>query len=350
MLPSPDTLTLGCVVFPGKQGFSFESLITKLRIEFEARMAAFRGRFENLPQTNFALGTQFAHRGKLNDAAFRFRVALKLQPHFPQAQYELGVVRMRQGKALEAEALLKEALKQQPSYPEATYMLATLRPASLPEHARPTRMPEGMAEGFFTYMATHYNAAEARNGYQGAKVIVEQMRPLLPSTSGLVMVDLGCGTGLASELWRRVCRTIIGVDFCQAMLDEAAGAKAGDIALFDNRVLGDIRNLPANAALQQNTADVVLLVNVVQFMGDLQTAMKSASSLLKPGGLLAITFEKNSTGGNFAVQQSTARFGHSSSYITQLGASCGLRVRSENIVALYPTMKTTAIIFQKDAA
>lgn len=346
-----DNRYLGCMK-PARKRVSFLDMFreaeTELRAVFIERpqewVKTARERLRDLPKSNFDLGCEFAEMGKWFDAIFRFRMALYLQPNYPQAWYNLGCCYFRTGKHDKAREALLKALNQEPTNTNAIFMLATIDPAALPQGMRPTQMPESMVTGFFGAMAQGYDIAEATSQYQAGKVIYDLLRPLVP-TPNPVVVDLGCGTGIVSRPWRATAKEIIGVDVTPAMIALAAKASHVDKKLFDALVPANITALPESLHTAQ--ADLVLLVNVAQFVGDLSSTLQNAARLLGPQGVLVLTVEPYQATTGFGLSSATGRFGHSAAYVQQQAAASGLKLVKESSVALYVGSTIQAFVFSK---
>ncbi len=250
-----------------------------------AWLQAARERMRDLPKTNFELGCKFAEMGKWHDALFRFRVTLYLQPAYPQAHYNLGCCYYRLGQRSKARAEFRRVLQAEPGNQDAIFMLASIDPQALSPNQRPQTMPEALVTKFFGSLAADYNLTEAENKYRGGVLVAEQVKPLLP-TSDITVVDLGCGTGIAAIPYRSIAAEIIGVDRTPEMVEQAALQAQQEQKLFDRVVTADITAL--GDALAAGSADLVLLVNVVQFVGRLQEVMAEAARLLKPSGYIAV--------------------------------------------------------------
>lgn len=114
-------------------------------------------------------------------------------------------------------------------------------------------------------------------------------------TAGDVVVDLGCGRGemLVAALEAGAGR-VIGVEYADAAVRlarrtlEAHGA--GDAAQL---VHGDVRALP----IDDGSADIVTLLDVVEHLtpAELDTALREARRVLRPGGRLLIHTMPNRT-------------------------------------------------------
>jgi predicted TPR repeat methyltransferase len=250
-----------------------------------AWLAEARLKIRNLPKTNFDMGCNFFERGLWMDAAFRFRITLYLQPDSSKAWYNLGCCYFRMGKIPQAEKALRRAFSLAPNDPEVVLMLAMVAPNALPLHQRPQTLPSAMVTGFFSNVASRYDAFELQNQYRGGIAVEQHVRPLLGSRA-LNVVDLGCGSGIAARPWRGDASQIIGVDLTPAMAAQAEAVTINNQKLYDAVVVADMRALPdaLPEALVAESADLVLAVNVAQFVGELAGLMRGAARLLKAGG------------------------------------------------------------------
>lgn len=308
-----------------------------------AWVAQAREKMKDLPKTNFDLGCMFAERGMWRDAMFRFRIALYFDPAYPQARYNLGCCYYRLGQRAKAKEELKQVLREQPNHQDAIFMLSSVDPQALGPNQRPQSMPKELVTKFFTSIAVDYNQVEAENKYRGGVLVSEQLKPLLPA-DGLSVVDLGCGTGIAAIPFLPQARTMLGVDLTPAMTAQADAAVIQERKLYDRVLTADISAL--GDALPAASADLVLMVNVAQFVGALQGAMGEAARLLKPEGIFAVTVEPYK-GETFGIVPDSGRFGHSPAYVKQVGQSLGLDCIKETKLQLYPAGDAMLLVFRK---
>ena len=96
---------------------------------------------------------------------------------------------------------------------------------------------------------------------------------------GDVVVDLGCGTGDLSELAAARGARVVAVDFAARML---AGLRGRGIAAAPLRA--DAARLP----LRDGCADVLLSAFVLRNVVNLETALREAARVLRPGGRLVL--------------------------------------------------------------
>ncbi len=309
-----------------------------------AWMAQARERLRDLPKTNFDLGCDFADQGKWMDAIFRFRIAAYFQPEYPQVWYNLGCCYFRSGRPNQARAALVKALQQNPLDAETIFMLAAIDPRAVPSGQLPQRMPAPMVTGFFSGVAATYDIEEARNGYQAGKVIYDLLKPMVKNPTPTVL-DWGCGTGISARPWRMVASTILGVDVTPAMLALAAKATHAEKTLFDHVIEIDGVALPDTVAT--GSMDVVQMVNVAQFIGELSGVMQSVARVLAPEGICVMTVEPHGAQTGFGVNATTGRFGHAPAYVRQVATAAGLAVVKEATMQLYPNVPIQAFMISR---
>jgi predicted TPR repeat methyltransferase len=155
-----------------------------------------------------------------------------------------------------------------------------------------------------------------------------------------VVLDLGCGTGLAGAAIAGRCRHLVGVDLSANMLAEARAR-----GVYDRLEHADLVSMARGEAA--GTYDLILAADVFIYVGDLVDVMREAHRILRPGGLFALSAEAaESVPDATAPQQLDAgyrlqgsgRYAHSAAYLRAVAAQVdfelaelsGIEVRLEN--------------------
>ncbi|MFI8419083.1 class I SAM-dependent methyltransferase [Streptomyces sp. NPDC085479] len=128
--------------------------------------------------------------------------------------------------------------------------------------------------------AAHYD--ETRGGVPRAEAAAGAVLRLLPP-GARTLLDLACGTGLVTERIAGAGLRVLGADAAHAMLRTAAGRLPGRV------VRADARRLPfPDASLDAVCA--VWLLHLVPYTGEI---VAEAARVLRPGGVLAVTVDKD---------------------------------------------------------
>lgn len=104
---------------------------------------------------------------------------------------------------------------------------------------------------------------------------------------GLVVADVGCGTGYMARALVRVAERVICIDHSEAMLEQAK-ARLVELPETDGRVefrVGEVDRLP----LADGEVDAVFASLVLHHVPDVLAALREMRRALKPGGRLVVT-------------------------------------------------------------
>jgi SAM-dependent methyltransferase len=122
------------------------------------------------------------------------------------------------------------------------------------------------------------------------------------------ILDLGCGTGLASPLLRQIGTRLTGIDLSPRMLEKAAERQ-----LYDCLIESEVG---AFLAQTNETFDLVIAADLLVYFGDLAPLLQGIAAVLEPGGLFALNVE-TTTRADF-VGLPSGRFAHAAGYIEAL--------------------------------
>lgn len=132
---------------------------------------------------------------------------------------------------------------------------------------------------YFNQVAGEWDAMRRRffgEGVRHAAIAAAGIGP------GMVVADIGTGTGFLAEAAIEAGARVIGIDISEGMLAQVTARLAG--RPFDAR-LGDTASLP----LSNGEADAVLGNMVLHHAEDPPAAIREMVRALKPGGTLVIT-------------------------------------------------------------
>ncbi|MEV7601072.1 class I SAM-dependent methyltransferase [Kitasatospora sp. NPDC089797] len=128
--------------------------------------------------------------------------------------------------------------------------------------------------------AQDYDAS--RGGEPRARAAAAAVERLLPADPRTVL-DLACGTGIVTARLVRPGRTVLGADRSPGMLRLAARRLPGAL------LCADAAQLP----LRSGTVDAVLMVWLLHLLPDAGPVLAEARRLLRPGGVMVTTVDKN---------------------------------------------------------
>ncbi len=144
-----------------------------------------------------------------------------------------------------------------------------------------------------------------------------------------LVIDAGCGTGLAGEQFRNVTKHLVGVDLSPSIIDEAKKARPG---LYDETVVGDVTEVFRS----KKPISMIIAADSYIYFGDLVPLFKSMDEGLMEGGIAAFTLEnapdeyeerlnENKPDWRWQLQPS-GRFAHNRNYVAEVGKDHNLKV------------------------
>jgi predicted TPR repeat methyltransferase len=271
------------------------------------------------------------------------RTLLADLPEHPGALEGLAFLLQLQGRTAEAscyrERLLRLRIRDlgvdQSHQGEATaYLLAAEG-----WKVQPMCAPRAYVRALFDRYASGFDAhLREKLHYRGPELFHENLRAVVDLTSvRFDVLDIGCGTGLAGEVFRGLANRLDGLDLSPAML-ENAGARG----TYDRLEQGEIvERLPRLARVY----DLVLAADVLVYFGDLSALFNAVLGVLKGGGYFVCSVERGETK-DFRLR-STGRYQHNPRYVRELAEELGFKILRCRQVTLreQDDRPVTAVVF-----
>jgi predicted TPR repeat methyltransferase len=265
----------------------------------------------------YDFGRDLQLRGDLAGAADLMRQAVETVPGFVSAWFALGDISEQRKRRDDAIAAYRKAWEADPADRHGA-RLRLMRLGAEPMAA----MTPGYVRSLFDQYAPRFDRALREHlGYRGPEVLREalvearhvQKRPVHFRRA----LDLGCGTGLAAEVFASLCDEMVGVDLSPGMLE-----KAGKRKLY--AVLKEADMLAALGAEPDGSADLVLAADAVVYVSDVAPLCTEAARVLAPHGAFAFTAETHD--GEGVILRTTLRYAHAADYLKKVLGEAGLRV------------------------
>ncbi|BBO89095.1 tetratricopeptide repeat protein [Desulfosarcina ovata] len=236
----------------------------------------------------------------IENASRSYQKAIEIQPDYASAHFNLGVSLQKLGQLKAAENHYNTVLEIRPDDEAAKFMLQSLGTSTPPDAAPAQHVRRIFDQCAGTFETILVNDLE----YKTPELLFHLVSPHLKQD--LTVLDLGCGTGLGSQFYRPYARFLVGVDVSSKMLQ-----KASEKNIYDGLIVFDI--------LQDWTFsqpfDLIYSSDVFVYFGNLDPVIRSVSSHLVHGGMIAFSVEEladNSTGYQLFP---SGRYAHSHRYV-----------------------------------
>ncbi|XOF34665.1 MAG: tetratricopeptide repeat protein [Candidatus Electrothrix sp. YB6] len=226
----------------------------------------------------------------------------------------------------QAEELYQRLLALRPGHPGALHMLAALRGT-----AEQTPENEYVRDLFDRYSETFEQSLVNRLYYRVPELLfglVQQYTQQDNRTTGKEIesrftccLDLGCGTGLAGEMFTALCSRLVGVDLSEKML--ARAAKKG---VYERLVTEEAVQFLENMEKEEQQYDLLVAADLLTYLADLEPLLRAAFARTIPSGLFAFSTEHGEEPG-WQVRP-TGRFAHHPDYVAETAERIGWQVIS----------------------
>lgn len=270
-------------------------------------------------ESYYNIGVLLMNQNRTKESIQYLEHAASLQPEYFPIYLNLGALYLKLQNMQKAIECYKTAAKFKPDDVEIAHIVAALTNENTPEAA-----PKEYLQHLFDQYAFYYDKhlTEALK-YQVPEVMwqafFEETNIDQPK---LTILDLGCGTGLSGEKFRRIATRLIGIDVSEQML----------VIAKTKEIYDELLEIDVDAALMKfQNIDLILAADVFTYIGNLAEIFIKAKQALKPHGYFMFSVEKTTTE-PYELKQ-TIRYSHSKKYLEQLISENNFTViRFDNIV------------------
>ena len=221
------------------------------------------------------------------------------------------------GQTEMAIANYQKALEFEPTYAIPRHMLNSLTGYTSKEP------PKQYVKNLFDDYAHRFNDALVNNLQYSLPFIIKAL--ILESNSEKSqyknVIDLGCGTGLAGKDLKDISTNLIGIDISQNMVFEAK-----KLNIYDTLIVGDIVE---KLNTSQDKFDLLVALDVLIYIGDVQSTFKAVHKSCKPESLFVFSVEVQDKAGYSLLKSS--RYAHSDEYIMDQTNGLFDLVNSKNV-------------------
>lgn len=258
--------------------------------------------------TALGLGKALLAAGLVAGAIGEFQRALRIDPGNDDATFQLGCAWLAAGEAEKALASFADV----PSRPELDAKIIEAEAMRAMRRSNPSYVRH-----LFDQFSADYDARMlGQLGYAAPLILRNLAGLVLPGAEGLVMLDLGCGTGLAAEAFRDMASVIDGIDLSPAMIEKARG----------RNIYRDLSIADLESALNEGACvyDLLVAADTLVYLGDLSATFCGAAHALKPGGTFLFTVESGEDA-DFVLGPKR-RWAHSEAYLRGEAAKAGFAI------------------------
>jgi predicted TPR repeat methyltransferase len=152
--------------------------------------------------------------------------------------------------------------------------------------------------------------------YQAPEILRQLANLVMPGAKDLIVLDLGCGTGLAAETFADVASAIDGIDLSPEMIKKAQARK-----LYRDLAVADIETALGEGGVGY---DLIVAADTLVYLGDLTPTFGGVACRLRAGGTFLFTVESGAVS-DFELGPKR-RWRHSDAYLRASAAAAGLDI------------------------
>lgn len=284
-----------------------------------------------LDKPSLFLAQRLQSMGRQEEATGILQLLVQAEPYNSEALYRLGLACNRAGKRQDAVDYIKRHYEQKmrvngmdPDVYQDTlqYLLSTEGFAK-----PPVQIPQDYVENLFDRFSEHFDERLLnRLAYKTPQLLYDLFCDVSNNESAFkrckMLVDLGCGTGLAGGCFQAISDTLIGVDISSEMVE-----KARLTGIYDKLIVKEIATYLESEAF---LIDVFIATDVFIYFGEMTPILLACRNRQESGGLLAFSVEAlkmASTHEHAGFKlASSGRFQHERNYISTSAQQAGYQV------------------------
>jgi predicted TPR repeat methyltransferase len=257
----------------------------------------------NVAPVLVALGQALLAAEQLPTAIAELQRALRHDPDNAPARSLLAQAWLQAGEADKALEALRGA--------EDDALLARARAILAAQRSDP-----GYVRHLFDQFSADYDLRMRQHlRYAAPEILLGLAAMVMPGREDLRILDLGCGTGLAGEVFKPLASRLDGIDLSPAMIEKA---KQRDI--YDHLAVADLESALAASG---PAYDLILAADTLVYLGDLSAVFRAAAARLAMDGFFLFTVEKAEAGFDLGPKR---RWRHGETYLRETAQAAGLNI------------------------
>jgi predicted TPR repeat methyltransferase len=182
------------------------------------------------------------------------------------------------------------------------------------------RSDAGYVRHLFDQFAADYDIRMRRHlHYAAPEILLNLAQMVMPGREKLSILDLGCGTGLAGEVFRPLAARLEGVDLSPAMIEKTRAR-----GCYDHLMVADLETALAAPGPRH---DLIIAADTLVYLGDLAPVFRAAATRLAPEGFFLFTVERMDAGFEPGFELGPRRrWRHGEAYLRATAGAAGLGV------------------------
>ncbi len=259
----------------------------------------------------------FFSEGNIQEALETLNMLVEKNPTDALLFNMLGGCLASIGQTEMAIANYQKALEFEPEYAIPKHMVNSLTGHTSKEP------PKQYVKNLFDDYAHRFNDALVNNLQYSLPFIIKELilKSKREESQYKNVIDLGCGTGLAGKDLREISTNLFGVDISENMIYEAE-----KLDIYDTLTVGDIVEKLNES---QDKFDLFVALDVLIYIGDVQSIFKAIRKSCKPDSLFVFSVEIQDENGYSLLKSS--RYAHSDEYIMNQTKELFDLVNSQNV-------------------